>query len=52
MLTVKSKQVWMKSKPFGFGEIKSVFYPDEVGFHHEVISSAKQLYSVCKDGFS
>ncbi len=31
----------MKSKPYGFDEIKSVFYPDEVGFHHEVISSIK-----------
>ena len=24
LLMVKSKQVWMKSKPFGFDEIKSV----------------------------
>ena len=28
-------------------------YPDEVGFHHEVISSHDSgIYSVCKDGFS
>ena len=28
-------------------------YPDEVGFHHEVISSQDGgIYSVCKDGFS
>ena len=27
-------------------------YPDEVGFHHEVISSHDSgIYSVCKDGF-
>ena len=27
--------------------------PDEVGFHHEVISSHDSgIYSVCKDGFS
>ena len=25
LLMVKSKQVWMKSKPYGFDEIKSVF---------------------------
>ena len=25
LFTMKSKQVWMKSKPFGFDEIKSVF---------------------------
>ena len=28
----------MKSKPCGFGEIKSVPQPDEVGFHREAIS--------------
>ena len=28
----------MKSKPCGFGEIKSVPQPDEVRFHHVVIS--------------
>ena len=44
---MKSKQVWMKSS-FHSDEIKSVLYSDEVGFHHEVISSAKQIYSVCK----
>ncbi len=33
-------------------EIKSVFSPDEVGFHHEVISSHDSgIYSV-EDGFS
>ena len=45
---MKSKQVRMKSKPIGFDEIKSVLYSDNVGFHHEVISFAKQIYSVCK----
>ena len=25
LFTMKSKQVWMKSKPYGFDEIKSVF---------------------------
>ena len=34
---MKSKQVWMKSA--GADEIKSVNSSDEVGFHHEVISS-------------
>ena len=33
-------------------EIKSVFSPDEVGFHHEVISShGSGIYPV-EDGFS
>ena len=34
-------------------EIKSVQSPDEVGFHHEVISShVSGIYPVRKDGFS
>ncbi len=34
-------------------EIKSALRPNEVGFHHEVISShVSGIYSVCKDGFS
>ena len=34
-------------------EIKSVPLPDEVGFHHEVISSHESgIYPVRKDGFS
>ena len=34
-------------------EIKSVLQPDEVGFHHEVISSTLVwIYHVRKDGFS
>jgi len=34
-------------------EIKSVLYSDEVGFHHEVISSHESgIYPVRKDGFS
>ena len=40
---------------FGFAsdEIKSVPLPDEVGFHHGVISSHESaIYSVRKDGFS
>jgi hypothetical protein len=30
--TMKSKQVWMKSKPYGFDEIKSVFISAEGDF--------------------
>ena len=45
---MKSKQVWMKSKSYGFDEIKSFFYPCGTRFHHEVISSAKQISSVGK----
>ncbi len=41
LFTMKSKQVWMKSKSCDFDEIKSVFYPCEARFHHEVISSTK-----------
>ena len=37
---------------FAHDEIKSVLQPDEVGFHHEVISFTKWIYHVCKDGFS
>jgi len=37
---------------FAHDEIKSVLQPDEVGFHHEVISSTKWIYPVRKDGFS
>ena len=34
-------------------EIKSVLSSDEVGFHHEVISShVSRIYPVRKDGFS
>ena len=34
-------------------EIKSIPLPDEVGFHHEVISSHESgIYPVRKDGFS
>ena len=34
-------------------EIKSVHLPNEVGFHHKVISShASGIYPVRKDGFS
>jgi len=34
-------------------EIKSVLSPDEVGFHHKVISSHYGgIYAVRKDGFS
>ena len=51
-LAVKSEQVRMKSKPFGFGEIKSVLLSAVRRIHHEVISSAKQIYPVLKDGFS
>jgi hypothetical protein len=48
---MKSKQIWMKSKPYGFDEIKSVFYPPQA------ISSAKQISSTSGfipsvDGFS
>ena len=45
LFTMKSKQVWMKSKPYGFDEIKSAspipmksdfiakrFHPTQVGF--------------------
>ena len=39
LFTIKSKQVWMKSSLHS-DEIKSVFYPCEARFHHEVISSA------------
>ena len=48
LFTMKSKQVWMKSKPYGFDEIKSVCYPCGARFHHEVISSAKQIYPVAR----
>jgi len=42
----------MKSKRC-LDEIKSVLSPDEVGFHHEVISSIiRWIYPVRKDGFS
>ena len=38
---------------FARDEIKSVLQPDEVGFHHEVISSTLAwIYPVRKDGFS
>ena len=40
LLTMKSKRIWMKSKPDVFDEIKSVFYPCKARFHHKVISSA------------
>ena len=33
-------------------KLNSSLYPDKGGFHHKVNSSAKQIYSVCKDGFS
>ena len=32
LLTMKSKQVWMKSKPYGFDEIKSVLISAEGDF--------------------
>ena len=43
-LAMKSKQVWMKSKSYDFDEIKSVFYPCEARFHHEVYFIAKLFH--------
>ena len=34
-LTMKSKQVWMKSKPCGFDEIKSVYLSAAGDFIHD-----------------
>ena len=48
---MKSEQTRMKSADAD--EIKSALSPNEVGFHHKVISShVSGIYSVCKDGFS
>ena len=48
LFTMKSKQVWMKSKPLALMKLNPSFYPCEARFHHEVISSAKQISSVAR----
>ena len=48
LFTMKSKLCLDEIKACVFDEIKSVFYPCEARFHHKVISSAKQIYSVSR----
>ena len=39
LFTMKSKQVWMKSKTSASMKLNPSLYPCEARFHHEVISS-------------
>ena len=50
--TMKSKQVWMKSKPYGFDEIKSVLYPTQAISSAKADFFHKSGFLPSQDGFS
>ena len=49
---MKSKQVWMKSKPYGFGEIKSVLISAKGDFICEADFIHDGGFIPSQDGFS
>ena len=52
LFTMKSKQVWMKSNPYGFDEIKSVLISAEGDFICEADFIHEVDFFRLKDGFS
>ena len=52
LFAMKSKQVWMKSKPCGFDEIKSVFISAVGDFNCEADFIHDSGFIPSQDGFS
>ena len=52
LFTMKSKQVWMKSKPYGFDEIKSVLISAEGDFICEADFIHDGGFIPSQDGFN